>query len=82
MYRARRFDSRPVPGNTIWRARRVRVDGITVAVRVRHTLLFWRAFEVEASTLRGGAERAARMLAPAHARPWRERTADGVRSAV
>lgn len=54
--------TRLVPGHPAWRAYRRRCNGRTVAVRIRHRLLFWRVFDVPAGSLRAGAERAARML--------------------
>lgn len=74
VYPVRRFDSRVVPKHPLWRARRVLRDGITVAVRVRHRLLPWRAFEVDAGSLRSGAERASRMLSAHGREAWRADT--------
>ncbi len=51
-----------VPGHTMWRARRVRMDGSTVAVRARHRLLPWHSITVESRDLRAGAEAIAREL--------------------
>jgi hypothetical protein len=46
----------------MWRARRVRHDGHTVAVRARHRLLLWNSITVETRDLRAGAEAIAREL--------------------
>jgi hypothetical protein len=51
-----------VPGHTMWRARTVRQNGHTVAVRARHRLLPWRSITVEKRDLRVGAEAIAREL--------------------
>jgi hypothetical protein len=51
-----------VPGHGLWRARRVRVDGATVAVRARHLLLPWQSITVDTRDLRAGAEAIAREL--------------------
>jgi hypothetical protein len=40
----------------MWRARRIRREGITVAVRARHRFLFWHSITVETRDLRAGAE--------------------------
>ena len=57
--RARR---RSVPGHPWWMARRVNRDGTTVRVQIRHRLMPWRTFAIETSSLRFGAEAAAREL--------------------
>jgi hypothetical protein len=62
MNRVRRPRTWVVPGNTMWRARRVRRDGHTVAVRARHRLLPWNSITVEHRDLRAGAEAVAREL--------------------
>jgi hypothetical protein len=46
----------------MWRARRVRRDGATVAIRARHRLLPWQSITVETRDLRSGAEAIAREL--------------------
>jgi hypothetical protein len=46
----------------MWRARRVRQRGDTVAVRARHRLLPWQSITVPARDLRAGAEAIARKL--------------------
>jgi hypothetical protein len=46
----------------MWRARRVRRDGGTVAVRARHRLLLWNSITVDKRDLRAGAEAIAREL--------------------
>jgi hypothetical protein len=51
-----------VPGHVMWRARRVREDGATVAIRARHRLLPWNSITVETVDLRMGAEAVAREL--------------------
>jgi hypothetical protein len=51
-----------VPGHGLWRARRVRVEGATVAVRARHLLLPWQSITVDTRDLRAGAEAIAREL--------------------
>jgi hypothetical protein len=51
-----------VPGNSLWRARRVRRGGTTVAVRARHRLLPWMSITVDTRDLRAGAESVAREL--------------------
>ncbi len=51
-----------VPGHTMWRARPVRKDGNTVAVRARHRLLPWHTITVDSRDLRAGAEAIAREL--------------------
>ncbi len=51
-----------VPGHGLWRARRVRVDDATVAVRARHLLLPWQSITVDTRDLRAGAEAVAREL--------------------
>ena len=45
-----------MPGHTMWRARHVRRDGRTVAVRARHRLLLWHSITVERRDLCAGAE--------------------------
>jgi hypothetical protein len=40
----------------MWRARRIRREGTTVAVRARHRVLFWHSLTVETRDLRAGAE--------------------------
>lgn len=62
MRRTRRRKTWLVPGHTMWRARRVRRDGRTVAVRARHRLLLWSSITVESRDLRAGAEEIAREL--------------------
>jgi hypothetical protein len=51
-----------VPGNTLWRARRVRRGGTTVAIRARHRLFPWMSITVDTCDLRAGAEAVAREL--------------------
>ena len=51
-----------VPGTLIWRVRRIRRDGHTVAVRARHRLWFWQTITVQTRDLRFGAEAVARYL--------------------
>jgi hypothetical protein len=51
-----------VPGHSRWRARRVRRDGSTVAIRARHRLLPWMSVTVDSRDLRAGAEAVAREL--------------------
>jgi hypothetical protein len=51
-----------VPGHTMWRARKVRQDGVTIAVRARHRFLVWNSITVETRDLRSGAEAIAREL--------------------
>jgi hypothetical protein len=51
-----------VPGHGSWRARRVRRDGTTVAIRARHRVLLWQTITVDARDLRAGAEAVAREL--------------------
>jgi hypothetical protein len=46
----------------MWRARRVRRDGNTVAIRARHRLLLWNSITVDTADLRMGAEAVAREL--------------------
>ena len=59
---ARRARTWIVPGHGLWRARRVRVDGVTVAIRARHLLLPWQSITVDTRDLRAGAEAIARDL--------------------
>jgi hypothetical protein len=51
-----------VPGHTMWRARRIRRAGTTVAIRARHRVLVWNTITVETRDLRAGAEAVAREL--------------------
>jgi hypothetical protein len=51
-----------VPGHTMWRARRIRRAGNTVAIRARHRVLVWNTITVETRDLRAGAEAVAREL--------------------
>jgi hypothetical protein len=46
----------------MWRARRVRHDGGTIAIRARHVLLPWNSITVQTRDLRAGAEAIAREL--------------------
>jgi len=65
-----RQDSRSwvVPGNPMWRARRVRRKGKVVAIRARHRLLPWHSITVQSRDLRAGAEAIARKLQQRSAR--------------
>jgi hypothetical protein len=51
-----------VPGHASWRARKVRQDGTTVAIRARHRLFLWQTITVDSRDLRAGAEAVAREL--------------------
>ncbi len=51
-----------VPGNTMWRARRVKRDGKVVAIRARHRVFPWFSITVASRDLRAGAEAIAREL--------------------
>ena len=62
MSRPRQPRTRLVPGHNLWRARKVRHGGGTVAVRARHRLLPWHSITVETRDLRSGAEAIAREL--------------------
>jgi hypothetical protein len=59
----------------MWRARKVRRDGVTVAVRARHRLLPWQSITSDSRDLRAGAEAIAREL-------HRRATATGARRTI
>ncbi len=58
-----------MPGHSMWRARRVRRAGTTIAVRARHRFLFWHSITIETGDLRAGAEAIAAEL---RRRAWQQ----------